>query len=294
MPGNRFCTASARTCAIIVADQLERVRLVARGDQRELGIALERPVEVAHLAVDPRRQRRLGQARADRRGDVGRRRALGHLAHRSVGKRDLEHLGHRAARSSRRAAAPSTARSERRGILMPGAAKVNSPGTPSLGRFLRRVQRRAFVAQLGAGPQLAEVAADDMPVDDRQPDAADRARSASSSEVQLDATGRARRSPRSTGCSSRLSSCSPSSTTERSPGGCRAGIGEGGELADPGPALAEHVEQVTVERRLRSALFNSLPMKSHASFIPPISSSSHIRVADPVGHRIELVGEQSR
>ena len=57
---------------IIVADQLERVGLVARGDQRELGIALERPVEVAHLAVDPRRQRRLGQARPDRRRDVGR------------------------------------------------------------------------------------------------------------------------------------------------------------------------------------------------------------------------------
>ena len=54
----------------VVADQLERVLLVARGDQRELGVALERAHDVAHLAVDPRRERRLGEARPDRRGDV--------------------------------------------------------------------------------------------------------------------------------------------------------------------------------------------------------------------------------
>ena len=41
-----------------------------------------------------RRKRGLGQARPDRRGDVGRGRALGHFLHRPVGKRDLEHLGH--------------------------------------------------------------------------------------------------------------------------------------------------------------------------------------------------------
>ena len=55
--------------------------------KRELGIALERPVEVAHLAVDPRRQRRLGEARADRRGDVGRRRAFAAFPHGAVGER---------------------------------------------------------------------------------------------------------------------------------------------------------------------------------------------------------------
>ena len=60
---------------IVVARELERVGLVARGDQRELGVAVERPVEVAQLAVDPRRERRLGEARPDRRGDVGRGRA---------------------------------------------------------------------------------------------------------------------------------------------------------------------------------------------------------------------------
>jgi hypothetical protein len=79
----------------VVPRELERLGLVARGDQRELGIAVERPVEVAHLAVDPRRQRGLGQARADRRGDVGRGRAGGHLAHRSVGQADLQQLAHR-------------------------------------------------------------------------------------------------------------------------------------------------------------------------------------------------------
>ena len=79
---------------IIVPDQLERVGLVARGDQRELGIALERPGEVAHLAVDPRRQRRLGEARPDRRRDVGRRGPALDLADRSVGQLDREHVGH--------------------------------------------------------------------------------------------------------------------------------------------------------------------------------------------------------
>ena len=63
----------------IVADQLERILLVARRHQRERGIALERPVEVAQFAIDPRRQRRLGQARPDRRRDIGRGRALAAL-----------------------------------------------------------------------------------------------------------------------------------------------------------------------------------------------------------------------
>ena len=35
-----------------MARQLERVRLVARGDQRELRVALERARDVAQLAVD--------------------------------------------------------------------------------------------------------------------------------------------------------------------------------------------------------------------------------------------------
>ena len=76
-PGKQVLHRLGEQMGEVVAHQLERVLLVARRDQRELGIALERPVEVAHLAVDPRRQRRLGQARPDRRGDIGRGRALG-------------------------------------------------------------------------------------------------------------------------------------------------------------------------------------------------------------------------
>ena len=70
---------------IIVARQLERVGLIARGDQRERRIALERPVEIAQLAIDARGQRRLGEPRPDRRGDIGGRGARRHLAHRTVG-----------------------------------------------------------------------------------------------------------------------------------------------------------------------------------------------------------------
>ena len=78
----------------IVARELERVGLVARRDQGELGIALERPGEVAHLAIDPRRQRRLGEARPDRRRHVRRGRPALDLADRSVGQLDREHFGH--------------------------------------------------------------------------------------------------------------------------------------------------------------------------------------------------------
>jgi hypothetical protein len=78
----------------IVADQLESVFLVARGDQSEIRISFERPVQIAQFAVDPRRQRRLGQPRPDRRGDIGRSRALSNFADRTIGKGDLEHLRH--------------------------------------------------------------------------------------------------------------------------------------------------------------------------------------------------------
>ena len=80
---------------IIVTDQLERFALVARSDQCELRVALERPHDVADLAVDLRRQGGAGKPGTDRRGDVRRGRALGHLLHRPVGKSDLEHPGHR-------------------------------------------------------------------------------------------------------------------------------------------------------------------------------------------------------
>jgi len=87
----------------VVADELQRVLLVARGDQREAGIALERPHDVAHFAVDLGGKRGLGEARPDRGGNVRGCRTLGHLPHRTVGKRDLEHLGHRARHVAMRA-----------------------------------------------------------------------------------------------------------------------------------------------------------------------------------------------
>jgi hypothetical protein len=56
----------------VMTDEIERFFLIARGDQRQAG-------------VDFRRQRRLGQARPDRRSYVGRGRSGRHLAHGTVG-----------------------------------------------------------------------------------------------------------------------------------------------------------------------------------------------------------------
>jgi hypothetical protein len=79
---------------IVMAKQLERVLFVARRHQRQGGIPLERPVEVAQFAINPRRQRRLRQPRPDCGGDIPRGRPLGHFANRAIEKGDLEHLGH--------------------------------------------------------------------------------------------------------------------------------------------------------------------------------------------------------
>ncbi len=79
----------------IVARQFERVLLVAAGDQRKLGIALERAVDVAQFAIDARGDRRLGEAWADRGSHIGGRRTHFHFAHRSVGQADLEKFRHR-------------------------------------------------------------------------------------------------------------------------------------------------------------------------------------------------------
>ena len=67
MPGKQLLDGLGEDVGEVVAEQLERVGLVARGDQREARIAVERAVEVAQFAVDPRRERGLGKARADRR-----------------------------------------------------------------------------------------------------------------------------------------------------------------------------------------------------------------------------------
>jgi len=91
----------------IVPRQLERVRLVAHRDQGELAIFLERAADIAQLAIDPRRQRRLGEAGPDRRRHVRRARPPLDLADRSVGQHNRKHFGHRAWGSSgRRTQAP--------------------------------------------------------------------------------------------------------------------------------------------------------------------------------------------
>ena len=78
----------------IVPCQFERVVLIAIGHQRQLGIAFKRPVDIAQFAIDTRRDRRLGEAGADRRRHIRRGRAGFHLAHRSIGQADLEQFGH--------------------------------------------------------------------------------------------------------------------------------------------------------------------------------------------------------
>ena len=80
---------------IVMARQFERIGFVARGDQREACIALERPGEIAQFPVDPRGERGLGEAGADRGGDIGGRRPARHFAHRAIGQADLEQFGHR-------------------------------------------------------------------------------------------------------------------------------------------------------------------------------------------------------
>ena len=75
----------------IVPHQLQRVGFVARRHQGERGIALECPMEIAQLTIDTRRQRRLGEPRSDRRGDVRRRSPRRNLARRTVGQGNAEH-----------------------------------------------------------------------------------------------------------------------------------------------------------------------------------------------------------
>ena len=73
---------------VIVAHQFERFGLVARGDQRQFGIAFEWTIEVANLAVHARSQSSLGQPWADRGGNIRRGRSDRHFALRSIGQAD--------------------------------------------------------------------------------------------------------------------------------------------------------------------------------------------------------------
>jgi hypothetical protein len=54
----------------VVAQQRQRLGIARRHDA-DLGVVIDDVGEVFHLAVDAQRQRRLGEAGADRGGDVG-------------------------------------------------------------------------------------------------------------------------------------------------------------------------------------------------------------------------------
>ena len=79
---------------IVVARQFERIFLVARGDQGELGVLFQRAHDVAQLAVNFCRKRRFRKAWPDIRRNLRRSSAGCHFAHAAVGKGDLDHLGH--------------------------------------------------------------------------------------------------------------------------------------------------------------------------------------------------------
>jgi hypothetical protein len=94
VPGKQILHRFGQHMRIIVPDELQRVASSARVIRASSESSSNGPRKVPHLAVDPRRQRRLGKARPDRRRDVGRRRARLDLANGAIGKADLELLRH--------------------------------------------------------------------------------------------------------------------------------------------------------------------------------------------------------
>ena len=76
---------------VIVPRQFKRIGLVTRRDQRKRGIAFQRAHDVAHFAINPRRNRSLRKPRPDARGNIGRRRAMRDFAHGTIGKSDFKH-----------------------------------------------------------------------------------------------------------------------------------------------------------------------------------------------------------
>ncbi len=85
----------------VVADEVERVLPALGRDDLQRGAVVERPREVAHLAVDPDGERRAGEPGADRGGRVGAGGAIGKVELRAVGQGDV-HRGRCYARRPRR------------------------------------------------------------------------------------------------------------------------------------------------------------------------------------------------
>ena len=78
----------------IVAGKIERVGLIARGHQRQRAIAREGAGQIHQLPIDSRGNRRLGEAGADRGGNISRGGPRRHLAHGTIGQGDLDHIRH--------------------------------------------------------------------------------------------------------------------------------------------------------------------------------------------------------
>ena len=91
VPGHSVCTASASTCAAVMADQLERARVVA-GEELDLGVVLDRVGQVGKLAVERHRDRALGERRRNALGDVEAGGVRGIVPARAVGKGQGDHV----------------------------------------------------------------------------------------------------------------------------------------------------------------------------------------------------------
>ena len=79
---------------VIVAGELQRIRLVTARDQRQLAITVKRAGQIAQFPVHACGECGLGKAGANRGGDIGRRAARRHFAGGTIGQADREHLGH--------------------------------------------------------------------------------------------------------------------------------------------------------------------------------------------------------
>ncbi len=121
----------------IVAQQLERFRIARRHDA-DFGVVIHDRRKILHLAVDLHGQRRLGEARADRCGDLGTADRLVEFSDRTVRERNVDHGNH----LRRRRRTRLTARREASADEDREAAQRLAPG---------RDQVRTVVSVVGAG-----------------------------------------------------------------------------------------------------------------------------------------------
>ncbi len=89
-PGNRRCTACASKCAVEWRSIVERFRRLV-GDDGQFGVALDAEAGVDQLTIDLAGQRGLGQAGADRSGDIANSDGMVEFAAAAVGKGNRDH-----------------------------------------------------------------------------------------------------------------------------------------------------------------------------------------------------------